>query len=136
MKTNNRISYGLTVAVIAFALFSGVAANAHAKSKRDVNTTYATVQSIAQPARLIIRRFPTLGANVIVDLYVDGAPFSSVTYGRTLDATLSPGRHVLSVQATPGPIYITRTNTTLDAQGGETYTFTAEDNGSGNLVLK
>ena len=136
MRTNNRISYGLTAAVIAFALIGGVAANAQAKSKRNVNTTYVTVQSTAQPARLIIRRFPTLGANVIVDLYVDGAPFGSVTYGQTLDATLPPGRHVLSVQATPNPVYITRTNTTLDAQAGETYTFTAEDNGSGNLILK
>ena len=136
MRTNNRISYGLTVGIIGFALISGVAANAHAKSRRNVNTTYATVQSIAQPARLIIRRLPTLGNNVVVDLYVDGVPFGSATYGRTLDATLPPGRHVLSVQATPGPRYITRTNTTLDAQGGGTYTFTAEDNGSGNLVLK
>ena len=136
MRTNNRISYGLTVAVIAFALISGIAANAHAKSKRNVNTTYATVQSTAHPARLIIRRFPTLGVNVIVDLYVDGAPFGSVPYGQTLDAALPPGRHVLSVQATPAPVYITRTNTTLDVQGGETYTFTAEGNGSGNLILK
>ena len=73
--------------------------------------------------------------HVIVDLFVDGAPFASVTYGQTLDATLPPGRHVLSVQATPGPTYITRTNTTVDAQRGETYIFTAEGNGSGNLVL-
>ena len=136
MRKNNRISYGLTVAVIAFALIGGVAANAQAKSKRNINTTYLTVQSTGQPARLIIRRFPTLGVNVIVDLNVDGAPFASVTYGQTLDAALSPGRHVLSVRATPNPAYNTRTNRTLDAEAGETYVFTAEGNGSGNLVLK
>jgi hypothetical protein len=135
MRMNNRISYGLTVALSAFTLILGVAANTEAKSKHSVNTTYATVQSTAQPARLVIRRLPTLGVNVIVDLFVDGAPFASVTYGQTLDATLPPGRHVLSVQATPAPTYITRTNTTIDAQRGETYIFTAEGNGSGNLVL-
>ena len=136
MRANNRISYGLTVVVIAVALISGIAANAQAKSKRNLNTTYVTVQSTAHPARLIIRRFPTLGADVIVDLYVDGAPFGSVTYGQTFDAPLAPGRHVLSVQATPAPVYITRTDTTLSAQAGETYIFTADRNSSGNLVLK
>jgi hypothetical protein len=137
MKENNNLSHSLTILLSAGLLVvCGFTATAEAKSHRTVNGSNASTQSAEQPGRLIIHRLPNLGVNVIVDLYVDGAPFGSVGYGQTLDRNLSPGRHVLSVEATPRPTYATRSNATVDVQSGETYTFTAEDNGSGNLVLK
>jgi hypothetical protein len=92
--------------------------------------------SAEQPARLIIYRIPNLGNNVIVDLYLDGAPFGSVGYGQSFDKSLPPGRHVLSVEAAPNPRYGTRSDTAVDVQSGKTYVFTAVDSGSGSLVLK
>ena len=136
MNKNSKISLTLVLTAYLLLLTCAFTGTVAAKANGTVTRTTTSYKPASEPARLIVRRLPTLGANVIVDLYVDGAPFASVTYGRTLDATLPPGRHVLAVQATPGPIFITRTKTTVDAQGGETYTFTAEDNGSGNLVLR
>lgn len=92
--------------------------------------------STEQSARLIIYRIPNLGNNVIVDVYLDGAPFGSVGYGQSLKKNLSPGRHVLSLEPTPDPKYRTPSDTTVDVQGGKTYVFTAVDNGSGGLALK
>jgi len=126
----------LTLLTACVALLGGLTATAEAKSHRTVNGSNAFIQSTEQPGRLIIHRLPNLGANVIVNLYIDGAPFGSVEYGQTFDRSLSPGRHVLAVEATPRPTYATRSDTTVDVQSGETYTFTAVDNGSGNLVLK
>ena len=92
--------------------------------------------SAEQSARLIIYRIPNLGNNVIVDVYLDGAPFGSIGYGQSFDKSLPPGRHVLSVEAAPNPRYGTRSDTAVDIQSGKTYVFTAADNGSGSLVLK
>ena len=136
MKNNHRFNHPLTMVLTAALLVCGVIASAEAKSDRTTLQRNAAARSAGQPARLIIHRLPTLGANVIVDVYVDGAPFGSATYGRTLDESLPAGRHVVSVLATPAPTYVTRTAATIDFRSGETYTFTAEDNGSGNLILR
>jgi hypothetical protein len=137
MNRNYVVSRDLTLLVSACLLLSCIfTATAEAKSHRTVNRTTASNQSAQEPARLIIRRLPNLGVNVIVNVHVDGKPFGSVEYGQTFEGSLPPGRHVLSVEATPRPTYITQTNTPIDVQSGETYSFTAKDNGSGNLVLK
>lgn len=136
MKNNHRLNHPVTMVLTAALLICAVVATAQAKPDRATLHRNAAARSAAQPARLIIHRLPTLGANVIVDVYVDGAPFGSATYGRTLDESLPAGRHVVSVMATPAPAYATRTAAAFDFVSGETYTFTAEDNGSGNLILR
>jgi len=138
MKQNKNINRSITMLLSAGLLsVGGFGATAEAKSYRTVNEATTSTQSAAEaPGRLVIRRLANLGANVIIDLYVDGTPLGSVEYGQTFDKSLSPGRHVLSVEATPRPTFATRSNMTVNVQSGETYTFTAEDNGSGNLVLK
>jgi hypothetical protein len=88
-----------------------------------------------EPARLVIRRIPNLGNNVIVDLRIDGAPGGSIAYGHTYQTFLPPGRHVLSVLATPTPKWRARWHVILNAHSGRTYIFTAMGDHSGNLIL-
>lgn len=99
----------------------------------DLRSPHAAAPSQA-PARLVIRRIPNLGWNVIVQLWIDGKPAGSLGYGHTYNETLTPGRHVLAVLATrslsPIPWEMA-----LNAQSGQTYVFTAQGGPSGNLVL-
>ena len=73
---------------------------------------------------------------MIVDVYIDGVATSPITYGQTYEAALTPGRHVLSVVASPHATWPSRSETILDVQNGQTYSFTAVGNGSGELILK
>jgi hypothetical protein len=114
----------------------GQSRNPDAQSDRVGGRTSAFVRPIRDPARLIIRRIPTLGNDVFVDLYLDGAPFASIGYGQTYDGVLSPGRHVLSVIATPRPKWLTRSHIIVNARSGQTYSFTAMGDRTGSLTLR
>src|SRR5205807_9385623 len=100
MKTHRystRCAILLLVAWLSFSGFvSGQAVGADPRSPHAVAPSQA-------PARLIIRRNPNLGFNVIVRLWIDGQPAGSIGYGHTYDGFLTPGRHVLAVLATPSP---------------------------------
>jgi hypothetical protein len=106
------------------------------QSDRLAGRTSAFVQRVRDPARLIIRRIPTLGNDVFVDLYVDGAPFASIGWGHTYEGVLPPGRHVLSVLATPSPRWVIRSQIAVNARSGQTYSFTAMGDGTGSLTLR
>jgi hypothetical protein len=88
------------------------------------------------PARLIIRRIPDLGNFVYVHLRVDGVPVAAIGYGQTYEGLLPPGRHVLSVLATPDPKWPTPSQMILDVRSGQIYNFTADGDGSGHLILR
>jgi hypothetical protein len=77
---------------------------------------------------------PNLGVNVIVQLWIDGKPAPSLGYARDYEGILTPGRHVLAVQATRSRSPIPW-EMALNAQSGQTYVFTAGGSGSGNVVL-
>ena len=87
------------------------------------------------PARLIIKRNPNLGFNVIVRLWIDGQPAGSIGYGHTYEGFLAPGHHVLAVLASPSPRWPVPWQLPLDVRSGQTYGFTAVTDGSGNLIL-
>ncbi len=86
-------------------------------------------------ARLVVHRISTMGKFVFVQLYVDNVVVGSIAYGDSYEGFLKPGRHVLSVLATPRPKWWERPPTIVDVRSGETYTFTAIGNGQGNLIL-
>jgi hypothetical protein len=109
------------------------AMSSDAQSRRVAGS--ASVQPVRDDARLIIRRIPNLGYNVIVDLYVDGVAVPPIGYGRTYEGFLPSGRHVLSVLPTPSPKWSTPWQMTLDVRKGQTYSFTAMGDGSGHLIL-
>ena len=117
----------LIVSLFCSAFVTGQAMGAEPRSAHAAATSQA-------PARLIIRRMPNLGVNVIVQLWIDGQSAGSFGYGRIYQGSLTPGRHVLGVLATrsrpPIPWEMS-----LNAESGKTYVFTATGSPSGNLVL-
>ena len=127
-KCNCRSCPGLILVITCF-LFMSQAMGYEVQSRH-----YAR-QYAGEPARLVIRRIPNLGNNVIVDLRIDGAPGGSIAYGHTYETFLPPGRHVLSVLATPTPKWRARWKLILNAHSGRTYIFTAMGDHSGNLIL-
>jgi hypothetical protein len=100
----------------------------------DPRSPYAVAPSQA-PARLIIRRNPNLGFNIVVRLWIDGQPAGSIGYGHTYESFLAPGHHVLAVLATPAPRWPVPWQLPLNVRGGQTYGFTAVTDGSGTLIL-
>jgi len=93
---------------------------------------FASAQS---EARLIIRRAPDLGRNVIVQLAIDGHQVTYLTYGHTYDERIAPGRHVITVTPTPNAKWKTGTPMKLEVHRGGVYTFTARNDNSGHLTL-
>jgi hypothetical protein len=131
MKTHNYSTRSaillLMVSLVFSAFVGGSAMGAEPRSP------HAAAPSQA-PARLVIRRIPNLGVNVIVQLWIDGKVAGPLGYGHTYEGTLIPGRHVLAVLATRS-FSPTPWEMALNAQSGQTYIFTAQGSPSGNLVL-
>src|SRR5215471_10124670 len=85
-------------------------------------------------ARLFITRMANLGVNNVVQLWIDGKPTATLGYAHDYEGVLTPGQHVLAVQATRGgspPSQIA-----LNAQSGRTYVFTAGIGSSGVVLYK
>src|SRR6266581_1662316 len=118
----------LMVSLFFSAFVAGQAVGADPRSPRAVAPSQA-------PARLVIRRNPNLGFNVIVRLWIDGQPAATLGYGHTYHGSLTPGRHVLAVLATPRSRSPVPWEMPLNVQSGQTYVFTATGGHSGNLVL-
>ena len=85
--------------------------------------------------RLVIRRAPDLGRNVIVQLAVDGQ-VTYMTYGHTYSTTLVPGKHTITVAPTPNAKWKMGTPITLNMLRGEIYIMTVRNDGSGHLTLR
>jgi hypothetical protein len=141
MKTSNYRNRNALILMITCVLFlskytAGQAMSSDAQSRRLAVARPSFAQPVKDPARLIIQRIPNLGNNVIVDLYVDGVPVAVIGYGHTYDGFLPPGRHVLSVLPTPNPKWPIPWQMTLHVRDGQTYSFTAMGDGSGDLILK
>ena len=139
MKTYGDRSRGALVLVVASLFFSGYAAGQPTSvaphSHRGVAAGTGFKQPVDGTARLVIRRIPNLGYDVIVQLWIDGEPATAIGYGQTYEGFLAPGRHILSVLPAPNPLWRMPWQLTLDARSGQTYTFTAMGDGSGHLVL-
>ena len=132
MKTHNYSTRGAILLLVAWLSFSGFVSGqvlgADPRSPR-------FVQPAGAPARLVIKRNPNLGFNVIVRLWIDGQPAGSIGYGHTFEGFLAPGHHVLAVLASPSPRWPVPWQLPVDVRSGQTYGFTAVTDGSGNLIL-
>ena len=130
MKTRilkiNAVS-ALTIAFITFAITT-----AAAKEKMSSGSVFAT--GMKDGGRLVIKRAPSLGNRLVVAVKIDGAS-ASIGYGHTYRAYVRPGRHTLSIMATPKPQNMEPWEMSLDVQTGQTYTFTAQSGGKRQLVL-
>jgi hypothetical protein len=78
--------------------------------------------SAASGGRLIIKRSPVLGKNVAITIRIDGKLAGTLSYNRTFETILTPGRHVLT--AVPNRLD-TPWQGTLEVRPNETYHYTA-----------
>ena len=77
-------------------------------------------------ARLVVSRAANFGTFQYFILYVDGVHVADLGLDDSYNATLPPGRHILSVSTTPqGYRYTAPTQRRVNAKPGETYAFTA-----------
>ena len=139
MKTYSYRTRNALVLIATCLFLSGYTANqamsSDAQSGRAAVAGPASVRPVNGGARLIIHRLADLGNNLIVRLWIDDVAVASIAYGHTYEAFLPPGRHVISVLATPNPRWKIPWQMTLNAQKGQTYNFTARSDGSGQLIL-
>jgi hypothetical protein len=132
MKTLNYSTRSAILLLMVLLFFSAFVAGQAIGA--DPRSPHAAAPSQA-PARLVIRRMPNLGFNVIVQLWIDGQQTATLGYGHTYHGVLTPGRHVLTVLATPRSRSPIPWEMPLNVQSGQTYIFTATGGPSGNLVL-
>ncbi len=132
MKTHNYITRSVILLLFVSLFFSAFVAGSAMGA--DPRSPHAAAPSQA-PARLVIRRMPNLGFNVIVRLWIDGQPAATLGYGHAYHGSLTPGRHVLAVLATPRSRSPVPWEMPLNVQSGQTYVFTATGGPSGDLVL-
>lgn len=131
MKRYNYKSRAVLILIILWLLVGGYTAN-----QAMASDSQSRRGDVAGSASITITRIPNLGGNVVVNVYVDGALFAIFGYGHTFKGFLAPGRHVLSVHATPDASWFTWWETTLDVRSGQSYNFTAMGDSSGSLFLK
>ena len=132
MKTHNYSNRSAILLLMVSLFFSAFVAGQ--ATGADPRSPHAAAPSQA-PARLVIRRMPNLGFNVVVQLWIDGQQTATLGYGHTYHGVLTPGRHVLAVLATPRSRSPIPWEMPLNVQSGQTYIFTATGGSSGDLVL-
>ena len=76
-------------------------------------------------ARLIVHRTPTFGGGFLT-LTLDGKQVANVELGKTYDAPLSAGKHVLTAVHTPNISGQRPASLTFTAEAGKTYSYIAQ----------
>ena len=77
-------------------------------------------------ARLSLRRSADFGTEIYLILFVDGIHVATLGQNEGYEATVRPGRHVLTVRTTPNPYGKTVfSSSDVTMKRGETYAFTA-----------
>jgi hypothetical protein len=84
MKTHDYSSCSAILLLAVSLIFSGFASGSAIGA--EPRSPHAVAPSQA-PARLVIRRTPNLGANVIVQLWIDGKSAPSLGYGHLTRVT-------------------------------------------------
>lgn len=88
------------------------------------STTATTTASSAGGARLIVHRTASFGGGFLT-LTLDGTQVANVSLGKTYDAPVSPGKHVLTAVHTPNISAQIPASVTFTAETGKTYSFIA-----------
>ena len=92
----------------------------------------AVATTPATSGHLVIKRSPTLGRNLSITIKIDGKVAGLLSWGRTFETDLAPGRHELVAEASKSS---GTWRTTLDVRPHQTYSYTANYS-SGHLKLQ
>jgi hypothetical protein len=89
------------------------------------STTGTSAASSKSGARLIVHRTPSFGGGFLT-LTLDGTQVANVALGKTYDAPVSPGKHVLTAVHTPNISGQIPASVAFTAETGKTYSFIAQ----------
>ena len=89
------------------------------------SSTGTSAASSASGARLIVHRTASFGGGFLT-LTLDGTQVANVALGKTYDAPVSPGKHVLTAVHTPNISAQIPASVTFTAETGKTYSFIAQ----------
>ena len=82
--------------------------------------------ALTDNAHLSIGRSADFGTDISLTIFIDGLQIATLGQNEGYEATVRPGRHVLSVRTTPNPYGRTVSSSSdITMKGGETYAFTA-----------
>jgi hypothetical protein len=83
----------------------------------------------------IIRRAPKFGSRVTLNISVDGAHVASLREGQSYNGTLSLGKHLISVNVTPGRGRGGTATKSFMVEAGQTYRLTASWSGDRVVLM-
>jgi hypothetical protein len=84
---------------------------------------------------ITVTRAPSVGSGVFVGLSVDGKHVKTLMQGSRYNGTLSPGKHVISVNPDPNTSGQRPNAVEVTAEKGHSYSFSATRSKSGDIVL-
>jgi hypothetical protein len=114
--------------LVMIAIACSFAAGSITQAGPSSSTTSASLSGAAlmDNARLSVRRSADFGTDIYLTLFVDGIQVTTLGQNEGYEATVRPGRHVLSVRTTPNPYGKTVfSSSDVTMKGGQTYAFTA-----------
>lgn len=89
-----KVLYALLITAISLCLAtSSVRAGAGKDSRTSSHSGADT--------RLVIKRAPNFGNNCVISVYINGRLSATLTYGRSYEGVLPPGRHLITMKQTP-----------------------------------
>src|SRR3954470_16477139 len=121
-----RKSVGLVC--MCFALISGTTTSYGAPAKSD-----SAAQAGEAGGSVIVNRTPSVGSGVFVSLKIDGKYVKTLLQGRHYQGTLSPGKHVISVNPDPNTTGQRPNTVEVTVEKGRSYSFSASRNKSGEI---
>ena len=120
MKRQSRQPRDLLIVMLACFILAG---SQGSNSGASVSTTMAAPSKNA--GLLIIRRAPKFGSRVTLNISVDGMHVASLREGQSYNGSLSPGKHLISVNVTPGRGRGGTATKSFMVEAGQTYRITA-----------
>ena len=121
------MNHKLRKLVMIASAFSFVAGSTtQANGFDSTRSTSLTGAALMHDARLSIRRAADFGTDIYLSLFIDGIHVATLGPNEGYEATVRPGRHVLSARTTPNPYGKTVfSSSDVAMKGGQTYAFTA-----------
>jgi hypothetical protein len=112
--------------MIAFACSFAAGSTIRAGALSSTGSVSPSETAVMNNARLSVRRSADFGTDIYLTLFIDGIQIATLGQNEGYEATVRPGRHVLSVRTTPNPYGKTVfSSNDVTMKGGQAYAFTA-----------
>ncbi|HEU0208053.1 MAG TPA: hypothetical protein VFQ78_03655 [Candidatus Udaeobacter sp.] len=131
MKRQNYHLRGLLLVLFACFAFAGSQISSFEASAAIAPTGVSSKNA----GHLTIRRAPKFGTRVRLNVSVDGAQIASLGEGESYNGALAAGKHVISVNVTPGRGRSGTATKQVTVEAGQNYKFTATWSGDRVVLM-